>query len=147
MAKPSFSTSLRKVWLLFYLVLLSWYLALCITQLSAVGGFLLSQRSHVPLVQQWVFVGCVWRKGVKTRWENTRGRAQSKPGPSSHPRLKGLSGEDSESNWGDGTGHLNFLMRLLRNPFYNILILSCNLPHESIFAGFPLQLHYLHFKG
>lgn len=34
-----------------YLVLLSWYLVLCIIQLSAVGGFLLSQCSHMPLIQ------------------------------------------------------------------------------------------------
>lgn len=39
-----------------YLVLLSCYLALCIVQLSAVRGFLLSQCSHMPLVPQW----CSW---------------------------------------------------------------------------------------
>lgn len=144
MAKPSFSTSPREVWLLWF----TWcYCHVCYTAHFS-GGFLVKPTQRYTSCSTVVFMAeCVWRKSVETRWEITRGRAQIKPGPSSHPRLDWLSGEDSEGNWGDGRGHLNFLMRLVRNPFYNTLTVSCNLPHESIFAGFPLQLQNLHFKG
>jgi len=45
-------------------------------------------------------------------------------------------GGDSEGN--GGNGHIDLLISLVRNPFYNIITVALGLPHEYNFAGLPL---------